>query len=106
MQMEYWASAKMRADGTTAVSENVTSVVPAATGVYDITLDNDLHPDEVLVLVTPWVEPLGAALPAVCSATIDLAGKVITLSFFSVADPPLAMNSGFSLRVDRIRPDP
>jgi hypothetical protein len=106
MQMEYWASAKMRADGTTAVSENVTSVAATGVGVYEITLDNDLAPDEVLATVTPWVEPGAPALPAAYSATIDLAGKVITLSFFSVADPPLAMNSGFSLRVDRIRPDP
>lgn len=106
MRLEHWAAAKIRADGTVIASDDGIELplltTQLSTGVYELTLVNELGVSEACPEVTPWYT--GGSPPSVMTAaTVSPDGKKLTISI-TAGSPPTPTDSAFCVVLQRFSP--
>lgn len=106
MRLEHWAAAKIAADGTIiAADEGIEPpllTTKVSTGVYELTLVNELGMSEACPEVTPWYT--GVTVPSVMTAaTVSPDGKKLTVNI-TAGDPAVPVDSAFCVVLQRFSP--
>lgn len=106
MRLEHWAAAKIAADGTVIAADAGIELplltTKISTGVYELTLVNELGVSEACPEVTPWYT--GITIPSVkTAATLSSDGKKLTVNI-TAGDPGAPVDSAFCVVLWRFSP--